>query len=167
MASQAELNLIKKSKMIAMIKCGKNKKDIMEEVGCSIKTIEKWRKSYKLSGEDGLIDQQVNNKGPRMTTTLEDQRLFEIAEQNPFDSTAKIIEDANSSISVRTGQRRLNENELENEQPAKKADLDYNHRQLRLQYARDHIRWTQDQWNMVIWSDEKVLFLNKIWQIFF
>lgn len=58
------------------------------------------------------------------------------------------------SVSARTVQRRLVECGLLAYRPKKKPLLTKTMKQKRLSWAKQHVSWTMDQWNLVIFSDE-------------
>ncbi|KAJ8935090.1 hypothetical protein NQ318_021244 [Aromia moschata] len=57
-------------------------------------------------------------------------------------------------ISQWTVRRRLQESNLTPKTPAIGPKLTPAHRQARLRFARDHLNWTLEQWESVLFSDE-------------
>lgn len=57
-------------------------------------------------------------------------------------------------MSVSTIRRRLREKKIQARRAATGPKLTAEHRRVRLQFARDHVDWTFDQWKSVLFSDE-------------
>lgn len=52
--------------------------------------------------------------------------------------------------------RRLRSVKVRSHPSAKKIAFTENHRKQRMQFAREHLNTPQNEWNAVIWLDEKV-----------
>ncbi|GBN18784.1 hypothetical protein AVEN_39710-1 [Araneus ventricosus] len=68
--------------------------------------------------------------------------------------TAQCNAGLSASVSEHTVQRTLLDMELCSRRPTRVPLLTKRHRQLRLQWAREHRDWTMDEWKGVAWSDE-------------
>lgn len=64
-------------------------------------------------------------------------------------------------ISSQTVRRRLRRYGIIARRPARRPILTLQHRQRRLQWARQHLRWDQRQWNHVLFTDESRFSLNR------
>uniref|UniRef100_T1HBA4 HTH_Tnp_Tc3_2 domain-containing protein n=1 Tax=Rhodnius prolixus TaxID=13249 RepID=T1HBA4_RHOPR len=60
----------------------------------------------------------------------------------------------NVSISSRAVRRRLNEGNLRARHPARGPLFTTVHKMTRLQFAREHVNWTLDNWKRVLITDE-------------
>lgn len=93
---------------------------------------------------------------PRVTDARTDTTMFEESMSNPFKPAVDLRIDLRLDCSVSTVRRRLKEKGLRCRIPARKPDLKPIHIQKRLQFAFDHLQWDLDQWNRVVFSDEKI-----------
>ena len=57
-------------------------------------------------------------------------------------------------VSKDTVKRRLRDAGLFGRRPVKKPWISEKNRKVRLQWAKDHLHWTTQQWAQVLWSDE-------------
>ena len=60
----------------------------------------------------------------------------------------------NVNISIRTIRNRLKSFDLESYKPARKPRLTPVMRRRRVEFARNHLNWTEADWAQVMWSDE-------------
>ena len=65
-------------------------------------------------------------------------------------------------ISAQTVRNRLHTAGLRARQPAVRLLLHDRHRAARWAWAREHVRWTRDQWRRVIWSDESRFCMQRV-----
>lgn len=71
---------------------------------------------------------------------------------------------------MRTIRRRLNEYGFSSTFQIKKAFVSEKNRQKRLQWCREHLAWSIDQWKNVLWSDESPFVLRyagrlRVWRL--
>jgi hypothetical protein len=71
----------------------------------------------------------------------------------------QLMVDWNIPVSVHTVRRRLVAAGLKARIPRKKPFLNVTQRRKRLEWAKAHVNWTQQQWNRVLWSDESKISL--------
>ncbi|GBN62256.1 hypothetical protein AVEN_3795-1 [Araneus ventricosus] len=67
-----------------------------------------------------------------------------------------------ASVSEHTVHRTLLNSGLSSRRPTRVPLLTKRHRQLRLQWAREHRDWTMDEWKRVAWSDESRLLIHHV-----
>lgn len=60
----------------------------------------------------------------------------------------------NANISDWTARRRLREVNLTSRKPATGLQLELHHKRARLNFAREHVEWTEEQWSQVLYTDE-------------
>lgn len=104
--------------------------------------------------ERGTTVGPLRSGRPRSTTRREDILITRQCQSNPFLSATKIKAEVGLQISSRTIQRRLVEKGLYSRRPAKKPLLTKKQRINRLNFAREHLNWTVQKWNTVLFSDE-------------
>lgn len=148
-----------RTKIITMWMSGSKKIEIIKETGYSLSKINKWIKRYEDEGEKGLVDKRKSNKRPRKTTLDDDKKLYRAAKSDNFNSSASFAVTNDLNISSDTVKRRLKEQGLVNGRTCKKIELSELSRTRRVEHCWKYLHWTQEQWNDVIWSDEKVYFV--------
>lgn len=113
---------------------------------------------YWLAKEDTPIDesQRLKRGRPRVTTPDLDVDLLTKSLQNPFSTAVDIRNDLAPNISVDTVRKRLKEGGLKCRIPARKPFLREIHLEKRLDFARKHFNWGVQQWERVVFSDEKI-----------
>lgn len=91
----------------------------------------------------------------RCTTQRDDRVMCRTALGDRF-LTATAIKRQHDDINccVRTVRRRLNDSGLLSRTPAPKSLLSLVHKRNRLTWSIEHLNWTQQQWQTVIFSDE-------------
>ncbi|XP_044765377.1 uncharacterized protein LOC123321711 [Coccinella septempunctata] len=72
----------------------------------------------------------------------------------------RLFEVRNISVSLRTIRRRLAERDFRAYRPARVPELATVHRRARLEFAREHINWTSEQWKAVLFTDESRIALR-------
>jgi len=100
------------------------------------------------------IDNLPQSGRPRAMSVRQDHYMIRTAEANtriPFTELRNIT---NTHVSIRTIQRRLQEDHLRKWRAVTRALLTEEHAKKRLNWARKHRGWTVDDWKRVIWSDE-------------
>lgn len=93
---------------------------------------------------------------PRVTTGATDTAIYRQSCQNPFWSAAALRDELVPGISVDTVRKRLKERGMRCRIPARKPALKDQHIQKRLSFARDHMGWSVEDWERVVFSDEKI-----------
>ena len=102
---------------------------------------------------------KIQRKGrPRKTTTREDKLIIRMSKSNPRLNSVQIHADINTNhglrVSSRTVQRRLCSAGLNGRRPVKKPLISLKNKQHRLEWAKERVGWTAEQWRKVLWSDE-------------
>lgn len=111
---------------------------------------------YWLAKEEVPSQSSPTRGRPRVTTPTLDQALIFQSTQNPFNTAMDIRNDLAPNISVDTVRNRLKEGGLKCRIPARKPFLRDIHLSLRLQFARDYFTWGVEEWERVVFSDEKI-----------
>lgn len=93
---------------------------------------------------------------PRVTTPTLDLALLLQSFNNPFNTAMDIRNDLAPDISVDTVRNRLKEGGLRCRIPARKPFLKDIHLRKRLDFARRYFNWGVEQWEEVVFSDEKI-----------
>lgn len=114
--------------------------------------------------ETGLYTRRPGQGRHRCTSARDDRFVVSKVLRNRFctavEARNQLFEVRGVSVSERTVRRRLAEQNLLARRPAKAPKLEAHHRRARLQFAREHLRWTMEQWKNVLFSDESRIALN-------
>jgi len=101
------------------------------------------------------------NCGSSKSTNTRDERLMvRLSEQNRFLTAVQLQEQSFPDISVHTVRRRLVDHGLKAFKPAKKPKLNDRLMDLRKNWATSHRNWTNEDWNMLAFSDESSFSLS-------
>lgn len=95
----------------------------------------------------------------RITTARTDRAIVRTVRRDPFTNAVRIAQQqrdrtGQNQISAQTVRNRLHESGLRSRAPNVVPVLTLRHRQARLQFAREHVDWTDRQWSNVLFSDE-------------
>ncbi|CAO4387042.1 unnamed protein product [Caenorhabditis nigoni] len=100
---------------------------------------------------------------PRITNRMEDRNILMTSRNNPrLPAPAirrEVFVNSPSPPSVATVKRRLNAAGIMGRRPAKKPLITKKNRAARVKVAKDHLNWTRQDWNKVLWSDESKFLL--------
>ena len=93
-----------------------------------------------------------------MTTKQEEQMIVKMSLKNCFDTAMSITcafsEQIGKPISRKTVSHRLNNKKLVARIPCHKPLISKKNQKVHFDFATEHILWTEEQWNMVHFSDE-------------
>lgn len=94
----------------------------------------------------------------RCTSERDDRFIVSTSLRNRFSNAVEIRQELQAvrgtTASDSTIRRRLTEKKIAAHRAATGPRLTVEHRRSRLQFARDHVDWTLDQWRTVLFSDE-------------
>jgi transposase len=108
---------------------------------------------------------------PRKTTKTDDQHIVIAMKRKRDITAAKIKEDLGLNIHEQTVRNRIRESgEFQSYWTMKKPWVSEKNRKKRLQWAQEHLNWTEKDWRSVIWSDESPFTLfynrcNRVWRM--
>lgn len=95
---------------------------------------------------------------PRVTSARDDRYIRLTGRRNRSATATQVRVEAVAAtgrpISTSTVRRRLHEGGLYARRPVLCVPLTRCHKRQRLQWARDHVNWTQEQWQSVLFTDE-------------
>ena len=113
----------------------------------------------------GITKQKTKNIFLRKTSELQDAIILMNIKLNPRLSWKQIslllLSIYGISVSWQTVARRAHEKQIFGRKMLKKAKLTKRKAQKRLSFAQSKTKWTQKQWDQVVFSDEKKLRLFK------
>lgn len=91
---------------------------------------------------------------PRRTSIQAERMLVRKALIHTRVPLKQLRDITNSDLSIRTMQRRLKEHDIQKHRAAKRARLTEKHAATRFKWAKEHLRWSLDDWRKVGFSDE-------------
>lgn len=118
-----------------------------------------WKK-YKLTGS---TKNRKQTGRPRKTTERQDRKLIKLCKEEPrlsaVDLNVQMRQIYGIDCSVSTTKRRLRHANLFGRRPAKKPLVSLKNRKARIDFAKEHLNWTSQQWSKVLFSDESKFML--------
>jgi len=148
-------------RIAALWDAGNTVQEIAAQVHCSIKTARRWVQKYNV-GEGHLFqDKRHFNVGQRHTIPAEDETIIQHMKANPFQPANKIPAALGLNVSGRIAQMRLHAAGLKCRKAAKKPLLTPRHKDQRVDFAMNHLDFTDEEWQKVIWMDEKTFSTDK------
>jgi len=141
--------------IVTMFDLGKRICEIVRETKCKRsairKIISKWR-------ETRTVANIYKTGRARLTNRREDRRIVTMFEKSPKKSAFKASKELEKRIGTRVSEttirRRLHEAGLKGRKPRKKPLLSIRNIRKRLTWAKEHVKWTDQEWSKIIWSDE-------------
>ena len=92
---------------------------------------------------------------PTALSSAERRRMGHLVTQNPTLSSRDIAEALEDRVSSRTIQRELHRKDFRVKKIKKTQFLNPSHKEKRLAFAEKHVTWPVEQWQRVIFTDEK------------
>ena len=146
----------KRATAITLRKEGYSYREIAAKIGLGVSPAGVL-KVCKRFAETGTIKNKAGRGRKKVTTPQTDRRIVRLALKNRKTTSADInnaLADSGVAVSGRTVRRRLVTAGLRARIPRKKPFLNPAQRLKRLQWAKKHVNWTNEQWKNVLWSDE-------------
>lgn len=138
-------------KIIALAEIGQSRQDIASRVGCDVKTVARIVHAFR---NEGRIHDALHARRPSSTTPDEDHWIIAAVVDKPTITIKEMQQELGLRVSEKTIRRRLRQAGLRSRVARQKPFLTYRHKQLRLEFAREHSTWTLDHWKMVAFTDE-------------
>ena len=140
---------------VGMLRARMKQREIARQLGCSQATISKLRRRFE---ETGSVRDRPRSGRPRITTPNQDRWIVlqHLRDRfRPASATARVTPGLRYlRISADTVRRRLRSQHLRARRPVRGPVLGNVQRRNRLRWCRQHLRWTRQQWNGVVFSDE-------------
>ncbi|CAD6197621.1 unnamed protein product [Caenorhabditis auriculariae] len=112
--------------------------------------------------QDGSTNSQCTGR-PRVTDRNDDRNILKTSRTNPRLTAPAIRREvflnSPSPPSVSTVKRRLNAAGIMGRRPVKKPLISEKNRAARVKWAKEHLNWTRQDWNKILWSDESKFLL--------
>lgn len=152
MAKFRLLTTAEKTNVVRLHGMGKSQKEIAE-----IYSINQSSVSRILGAKTSLMTKRSGR--PRKTTKKTDSLISREVKKNPFISAREIKNSTPllQNVSERTIRHRLSKDlKMPARKPRKKPLLTKKMRLKRLSFCKQHLRWTTEQWEKVMFSDESL-----------
>ena len=159
--ARRKLSIATRWQVVGMANTGLSCRRIAVHFGVNHTVIIRLVQRYR---QTGSVEDRPRAGRPRKTTPREDRNLSRQARLKPFSSADQLrrLWSIGGRVSVRTVIRRLHSFRLRARRPIKRPELTLRHRKTRLQWARNHRRWTLRSWRRIHWSDESRFLLKPV-----
>ena len=145
------LTLEERARAIGHLEAGTEVKDVCEMFSITRKACYNLMKKFR---ENGTVSNKKRSGRPRKTTMVEDEEIVNFHLTDRFRSPQETLDTLNQNISTRTVRRRLKERGIHPRRPAFKPKLSDHHKDSRIKWANTHLRWNENQWSNVLFTDE-------------
>ncbi|CAD6193756.1 unnamed protein product [Caenorhabditis auriculariae] len=123
---------------------------------CISQSLKRWK------AQDGSTKSQRTRR-PRVTDRNDDRNILKTSRTNPRLTAPairrEVFSNSPSPPSVSTVKRRLNAAGIMGRRPVKKPLISEKNRAARVKWAKEHLNWTRQDWNQILWSDESKFLL--------
>ncbi|KAJ8370082.1 hypothetical protein SKAU_G00101100 [Synaphobranchus kaupii] len=147
---------------IARLQTGCSQREVATELRVSQSVISRLQQRYR---ETGRVTERHRSGRPLATSHTDDRFIVNSALRNRMMNAtqlqAHLREVRGTQVSRQTIRNRLHQRGLRARRPARVPDHTTRHRRHRLAWAREHLRWTRDQWASVLFSDESRFTLSR------
>ncbi len=162
-----------RARAVGFIQAGRTVRNVAATFHVSPTTISNLIRRYNATGS---VKDRPRSGRPRVTDAAEDRSILLMSLRKRTRSAPSIRAEVRrrrrnqQGLSIQTVRNRLRAGGLRARKPAKKPKLTDRHKRARLQWARQHVRWTHAQWSNVLFTDESrfLLFRNdgrmRVWR---
>jgi len=146
------LSNVQRERAIGMLDAGTSVTAVARTLGCSRHTVYDLQTRLQ---QTGTTADRPRPGRPRVTSQAEDRQIVLRHLRNRFlTATCTRNELFRGRLSAQTIRNRLRSSHLHARRPYRGPIFTPLHRRQRLLWARRHLRWTQRDWNRVVFSDE-------------
>ena len=107
---------------------------------------------------DKTLEPKLRTGRPPMTTKREDRMIVKMSLKDHFalamSNSCAFCEETGKPISRKSVSHGLNKEKLVAQIPCRKSLISKKNQKVHLDFATEHIMWTEEQWSMVHFSDE-------------
>ena len=151
-----------RERALGMLQGGMRTADVARAINCNVRTVRCLRQRYR---ETGWTADHPRSGRPRVTTPAQDRyiRTSHLRDRYRMATTTARVTPGmhNPSISAQTVCNRLREAGLRACRPVIRQILTRHHRQQRHLWAQTHRRWTRQDWQKVLFTDESRFCLTR------
>ena len=146
---------VERAQIVALHKNGLSQRQISKQISVNRSSIQRAIKKFN---SEGIYGNRKKGGRLRKTTARDDSTMKRIIARSPTSSCKKLPANLfrkGADASISTIFRRLSkEFGLKSCKPAKKPKLTPLMKRKRLEFARNHLHWTFDDWGKVLFPDE-------------
>lgn len=143
------------AQVIALLQSGMRQCDVARQLNLSRFSV---RRVFQRFQETGGYIRRRGSGRQRCTSERDDRFIVSTSLRNRFSNAVELQQQLRSarrtSVSVSTIRRRLQEKKIAAHRAATGPKLTAQHKRDRLEFAREYVDWTIDQWKAVLFSDE-------------
>ena len=160
---------VEKLRIIELAAAGNSYRRIGVIIGRHHKNVSRFHRRWL---ETQRLRPEENRGRPRKTTDRDDRAILIKVKRNRFITAKGILSELElPGVSESTIRRRISESgEFNSYWAVKKPFINARNRLRRLQWCREHLHWTPEQWRRVMWTDESPFVLSfsgriRIWRM--
>jgi hypothetical protein len=124
----------------------------------------KWKRKYEQTMQ---VQDAVRGGRPRETSREEEENVVMLATIEPFTTPRQLRRKLELDVSSRTIDRRLLESNLPGRVAQHEKELTTEQKRKRLSFAEGYKDWKEEEWDRVLFSDEKLFygagFCGQVW----
>lgn len=149
------------AQVVALLEAGHSQRQVARELNISQSAVSR---VYRRFQETGAFTRRQQTNRRRCTSERDDRFIVSFSLRNRHLTGVDVQQELRRvrgvTVSVWTVRRRLKKANLTPKRPARGPKLTPVHRQVRLQFARDHLNWTVEQWSSILFTDESKMCLH-------
>ena len=155
MPPRHHLTIEERGRALGLLESGQSQRQVARTLAVSQSVVSRLQTRYNNTGQ---VRDRPRSGRPRATTQRQDRFLVTLARRNRFDDASNLNRQFHQATGVRitpqTLRNRLHAANFRGRRPAVRPILLPRHRQARLLWARNHVRWQRRHWRPVLFTDE-------------
>ena len=163
-SSSQHLSEVERAAAVTLRKLGQTQVEAGEQLACSRQAVARWEHTYQATAS---VHDTERSGRPRLTSELEDVALVAASTVQPFDTPHRLKRKLEMDVSAHTIDRRLKEAELNGRVAIHNKELSEANKTKRLAFAEGYKHWKEENWERVLFSDEKLFygagFCGRVW----
>ena len=155
------LNDVQRNQAVGITAAGMSYRQVAQRMNCTYRTIQRLMERNDATGS--VIDRPRSGR-PRITSRQQDRQIVLSQFRNRFQTAAQLARETRSihgnRVSESTIRRRFRDHGLRSHVAYSGNMLTPERRRNRFVWCQQHLRWTQQQWQNVTFTDESWFCLN-------
>jgi ketohexokinase/beta-glucosidase len=142
-----------KAMIALLVTQGKSEREIAKKIGCAKSQVGKWKHRF-LAGES--LRRRPGSGRPRKLTVMESRETVLKAKRDHLITTREIRQElGREDVCLSTINRAIHRHgELKSYWQTNKVFISEVNQKKRVKWCKDHLHWTSEDWNKVMFSDE-------------